>query len=561
MNEPRFSIVMIAKNEANTLPRLAESLNDFRSRNGEVILLDTGSTDGTAELGRSYGFSVTEVGEKFIKIIDADLAFKINDRFVVTGEKDIVEAGNRLFDFAAARNYATSLAKNDFIVTLDADEAYSTFNIDELDRLIGEGYEQFEYQFVYAHDAYGNAAVQFVQSKAFDRRKVSWSGVVHEVLGGDNAKRILLAENIIKLEHWQEQGKEHRGNYLVGLALDCFENPDKDRQSHYLAREMVWTGRPKSAIKEFKRHITMNGWPAERAQSMIFIGDAYGIVGQEDEQIAWYSKAYDLDPNRREALIKLASFYKRKNNPRATNTYATAATTIPWSDYYANDKSHYEQLPHELLYWAKGWLGDVPGAQKEIMECFKYQRENPQYIHDSKYYFEYPANSIVGWMSFEEQTFLYDRAKEMQTVVELGSWKGKSTHAICSSGCPSVTAIDTWAGSAFEPEAHAEARSGSVLEMFKNNTKEFTNLKMIQMDINEAVSQFEDKSIDMVFIDAGHTYEEVKNDIEKWLPKARVLLCGHDHTPAWSGVIQAVQELLGGPDEIHDTIWVKWLNK
>ena len=66
MPEPNFSIALIAKNESKTLPRLMESLKDFQSRGGEVILLDTGSNDGTPELARSLGCKVTEVGEKYV---------------------------------------------------------------------------------------------------------------------------------------------------------------------------------------------------------------------------------------------------------------------------------------------------------------------------------------------------------------------------------------------------------------------------------------------------------------------------------------------------------------
>lgn len=280
--KPKFSIVLIAKNEAKTLPRSMASLQDFKERGGEIILVDTGSTDGTADIARSLGCTVTEVGEKFIKIIDKDLADKINERFIREGETQIVKEGNRLFDFGAARNYATSLASNDMVCTLDADEAYSVFDIDKINKLIDDGYEQFEYQFVFAHDHYGRPSIQFVQSKMFDRRKVSWSGVVHEVLGG-NAKIIQVGTDVIYLEHWQIPGGEHRGNYLVGLALDCFENPNKDRQSHYFARELMWTGHPKSALAEFERHLTMGGWITERAQSMIFMGDCFSMLASQSK--------------------------------------------------------------------------------------------------------------------------------------------------------------------------------------------------------------------------------------------------------------------------------------
>lgn len=359
--KPKFSIVCIAKNEAKTLPKMIASLKEFTDRGGEVVLVDTGSTDGTADIARSLGCSVTEVGEKFITVIDEDLATKINEKFVMDTEQPIVHAGSRLFDFASARNYSTSLASNDFVFTMDCDEQYTKLDIDKINFLIDTGWEQYEYQFVYAHDGFGRPMIQFVQSKAFDRRKMQWSGIVHEVLSGE-AKRVLLGEDTVKLEHWQEQGKDHRGNYLVGLALDCFQNPEKDRQSHYLARELMWTGRPKSALKEFERHITMNGWMAERAQSMIYIGDCYGMLNQSEKQLEWYHKAFDLDPKRREALIKIAKYYQQRGAHQEVTVYAKAAMEIPWTDYYANDRAMYQHYPHELLYRAYGWLGNIPGA-------------------------------------------------------------------------------------------------------------------------------------------------------------------------------------------------------
>ena len=558
LNIPKFSVVLICRNEIKSLPKCLASLSEFMACGGEVVLCDTGSTDGTADFGRLCKLNVHEVGEKFIKILDKETVDKINERFIVGDEAPIVKEGNRLFDFASARNYATSLAKNDFVLTMDADEAYTNLNIEAINKLIDEGYQQLEYQFIFAHDLYGRPAIQFVQSKAFDRRVVQWTGVVHEVLTG-NAKIAQLSPEIILLEHYQIQGGEHRGNYLVGLALDCFENQDKDRQSHYFARELMWTGHPKSAIKEFERHIAMNKWPTERAQSMIFIGDCYGMLNQPEQQVEWYQKAFYTDPNRREALIKLARFYKQNNQPNLVIMYSEMSLNIPFTDYYANDKAMYEQEPHELLYWAYGWTGDIANAQKHLLICLDYLRDHPTYLRDTKYYWDYGSPNLTGWMSFRELTFLHDIAKRMESVIELGSWKGKSTHAICSSKCPKVTAIDTWMGSLAEPDAHAQAKDGSVFEEFKRNLAGFDNLTMIQKDINDAVLDVPDKSVDMIFLDAGHTYEEVKNDIRKWKNKAKIVLCGHDYCEAWPGVIQSVNEELNGPDEVVDTIWIKWL--
>ena len=53
----------------------------------------------------------------------------------------------------------------------------------------------------------------------------------------------------------------------------------------------------------------------------------------------------------------------------------------------------------------------------------------------------------------------------------------------------------------------------------------------LRMTSVEASKTFEDKSIDFVFIDAGHTYEEVVEDIKHWLPKVKAggFIAGHDY--------------------------------
>lgn len=40
------------------------------------------------------------------------------------------------------------------------------------------------------------------------------------------------------------------------------------------------------------------------------------------------------------------------------------------------------------------------------------------YLRDTQYYFDYAANNIPGWMSFEEQLFLFETAKKMDSVIE-----------------------------------------------------------------------------------------------------------------------------------------------
>lgn len=564
MSKPLFSVVLIARNESQTLPHAIESLKEFMARGGDVNVVDTGSTDGTAELARSLGCRVKEVGEIFRHTITQNEADAINSRFVVENEAPVLRAGESYFDFASARNESNAMADCDMVCTMDCDEVITKLDIDIIDQYIRDGFTQFEYNFVFSHAPDGSELVKFIQSKFYSRVHNQWVGIIHEMVtnkDSNNPSKIkLLEEHEFKLEHWQNEATNRTG-YLRGLAIDCFNHQEKDRNSHYFARELWWTGRPWSAAKEFKRHIDMNGWPAEKAESMLFLADIYGAMEKPEEQLAWCHKALDTEPNRREPLLKLAQIYQRRNMPVPANYYATAALELPWYPFYGANVKFYTNEPHEILFWAKSWLNDMDGARKHLLKCLEYQRENPIYLAATGFFFGYQSPDIKGWFSYPEQLFLYKAGKLMETFVELGSWKGKSTHALLSSGCPKVVAIDHWKGSEFEPEAHVEAKSGSVFEEFKKNVGHFENLDYMNANINDAVKLFPDKSVDAVFIDAGHTYEEVKNDIRKWKGKAKILLCGHDYCAGWPGVIQAVDEELGGPDEVHDTLWVKWINK
>jgi hypothetical protein len=68
-------------------------------------------------------------------------------------------------------------------------------------------------------------------------------------------------------------------------------------------------------------------------------------------------------------------------------------------------------------------------------------------------------------------------------------------------------------------------------------------VKTLRMASLEAATLYEDNSLDFVFVDATHTYDNVKLDIQAWLPKVKPggLLTGHDYG---GGVKQAVDELL-----------------
>lgn len=176
------------------------------------------------------------------------------------------------------------------------------------------------------------------------------------------------------------------------------------------------------------------------------------------------------------------------------------------------------------------------------------------YIQDLLKDFKY-GNDIMGWMSGMELHRLYTQAKEMTTIIEIGSWKGRSTHALLSGCHGDVYAIDHFQGSPGE-EQHEEARENpeAVYNIFMHHCGKFNNLHVIKADStsSEAMSKAP-RTVDMIFIDGAHTYEAVKRDLEIWAPKAKKLICGHDYQ--WEGVAKAVKEYFKKDPRVYDTIW------
>jgi len=565
MDKPLFSIVAIAKNEAKVLPRLLGSLQEFKKRGGQINIVDTGSTDNTVKIAKEWDCNVKEVGPKFVHTITQEQAQVINERFVVENEIPVVNPGETFFDFASARNEVVSISEKDWVCTVDCDEILTKLDIDKLNLIISNpNIAHLEYNFVFSHMSDGSELIKFTQSKFYDRRKMEWTGIIHEVLTPKvkGTQSQFVGEDIFKLEHWQNP-ESNRTGYLRGLAVDCFNHQEKDRNSHYFAREMWWHGRPWSAAKEFKRHIEMKAWPAERAESMLFLCDIYGAMEKPDEQLYWAHRAIDTEPTRREGLIKLAQIYSRRKEWIPANFYATAALELPWHGFYGSNRAFYTNEPHEILYVAKGWMGDIAGAQKHLLKCLEYQPNHPAYIRDTQFYFDYKDHGIEGWMEFPALTFLYKTSKRMESVCEVGSWKGRSTHAIASGCRGPVTAIDHWKGSSDPKDlTNPMAKQEDVFAIFTKNTIGLHNIVTNRKSSLDAVKDYPDRSFDMVFIDAGHTCEEVREDIRAWMPKAKLLICGHDYLPGvWDGVIRAVNEEIGMIDGLAGTLWYKWIKK
>ena len=156
------------------------------------------------------------------------------------------------------------------------------------------------------------------------------------------------------------------------------------------------------------------------------------------------------------------------------------------------------------------------------------------------------------WFSYKElYTDMVRKYPSGSTFVEIGSWKGKSATYMAVEIANSqknidFCCIDTWQGSLelrqniYVPE--------NLFEIFIKNTNSVKDyFRYLKISSVEAAKYFENGSVDFVFIDASHEYQDVKDDILAWLPKLKKggTLAGHDYDVVlFPGVIKAAIECL-----------------
>lgn len=387
---PQFSIVIIAKDEVHTLDRLFQSLGKFKDRGGEIVLLDTGSTDHTVEIARDAGCRVYAVGDKFITTLDGKLADEINHRFSKADEGPLVKMGERLFHFAGARNHVTSLASNDFILHLDASDWLLVFDIDFFDDQISTGeVGNFEYSRQYASTDTHLGIIQYRFSRFYDRRLYHWQGFVHEGIYPLNPSQALprtvgCTDEQLLEQHIKDESKP-RTNYVGALALNLIQDPENPRWVHYVGRELYYLKRYRSAIDLLETHAQLDGaWNAERSESLCLAGSCYEALGKGDEVIRCYSQAYRLDSTRREPLLRLADLCQRQGDHQGSVTYAQAALAVPRTSPYFELENNYTSRPHALLYWGLFFLGRREEARQHWERCRQYEPDNQRFKQDGR---------------------------------------------------------------------------------------------------------------------------------------------------------------------------------
>jgi hypothetical protein len=177
-----------------------------------------------------------------------------------------------------------------------------------------------------------------------------------------------------------------------------------------------------------------------------------------------------------------------------------------------------------------------------------------------------------NWFNYQElYNLMVEKFPSGSKFIEVGSWKGKSAaylavEIINSKKDIKIACIDLWADcidswkGISEDQRNEHLKSNYLYELFIKNTLSLSSvINPIRMDSISASKIYNDNTIDFIFIDANHDYDNVKKDIDAWYPKVKIggIIAGHDYDKYWFGVVEAVNDFFTGKNIlISGNCWI-----
>lgn len=348
----KVCVYAICKNEEKFVNRWYESVKEA----DEIYVLDTGSTDNTVKKLKEHGI------------------------FVKTEEINP-------WRFDVARNKSLEMIPDDtdICVCVDLDEVYEPGWRKLLEKYWQKNTTRLRHTYNWKIEK-GKPVVTFYYEKTHKKEGYRWTHPVHEVLTYNLGNENIVTCDEIVLNHYPDENKS-RGSYLKLLELSVKEDPEDDRNMHYLGREYMYHQKWNECIDTLIKHLNLKRatWKDERAASMRFIARSYKNLERIEESILWYLKAINEAPYLRDGYVEYAILLYEKQEYIECINYLTKALTIKNQEKtYINEIFSWDYTIDNLLSCSYYYLGIKDIALFYIERAIEYDNKNEMLINNKE---------------------------------------------------------------------------------------------------------------------------------------------------------------------------------
>lgn len=273
--------VLIAKDAEKTLDRCLRSIEDV----DEIVVLVNQSTDKTEEIARSHTSKV----------------YVVPDAAVMAPAED----GKLKFHFAQARNLALTYAKQDWVLSIDADEIAHPGCVNEIRKAFFRhpGAIVFDVKFIVSNEG-GKDQAHLPKPKVFRKGRFEWQSRIHERLVPKNppAKGQYLETAV--MEHLPLEGADkeaRRAQNLDLLKSSVKEEPEYIRNARQLGMELFARENYREALQWLELYVKSGaGGALDRSETLVHMARCYSGIGVLEDAIKHFDLAITEAPMRRE---------------------------------------------------------------------------------------------------------------------------------------------------------------------------------------------------------------------------------------------------------------------
>lgn len=352
----KIAVYSICLNEEQFIQRWFESAKQA----DQILLADTGSTDSTVEIAKSLGI-------------------------------DVYTLSIKPWRFDDARNASLALIDSDIdiCIALDVDEVLEPGWRESLEVQWGDE-TRGRYKYVWSHLPDGSEGVVYYGDKVHLRNNYRWIHPVHEVITTDRMQEKQIYLKDFQITHYPDQTKS-RGQYLPLLELAVQERPQDDRNSHYLAREYMYTRQFDKAIDEFRRHLSLPTatWKDERAASYRYLARCLMGLGKSDEAVDAAIESTKESPGTRETWFDLAKVcYYSERWEKCIAALDLCLSIEDRAISYISDPEAWGATPHDIYSIAAFKLGNVDLALKQAKLASDLDPSDERILNNIKFFEE-----------------------------------------------------------------------------------------------------------------------------------------------------------------------------